>query len=209
MLVASLVGCTPSADTTTVAGGGSSGGRAVMDAGSIESDAGELAAVEDGGLEAGAAACVGTVGPGPDGARAVEDLALLARAVGAPEAGKLCAGVVYEATRPIALYRVWQRDRAYTERGRWWSLERPTNSREAYRRDNAICPEWSALDVLSRCELRAGARFVVGTGQSVRCQDRSLLAASAVRQVYVDNDGQRGVFFVERCEQLGAFPSAN
>lgn len=181
-----------------------------MDAGATAEDA---AAVASGDASAdafaSAIACVGSVGAAPDGARVVTDAELLARAVGAPEAGKLCAGAVYEAVRPIALYRVWQRDRAYTERGRWWSLERPMISREQYQRDNAICPEWSALDVLSRCELRAGARFVVGTGQSVRCRDQSVLPASATRQVYVENDGQRGVFFVERCEQLGAFPSVN
>lgn len=204
-LVVSLwvfAGCTPSSDGSTQGGqGGSSGGNAT--------DAGVSIAPEDASVEAGAVACVGSVGPAPEGARAVEDPALLARAIGAPEAGKLCAGVVYEATRPIALYRVWQRDRAYTERGRWWSLERPMISREQYQRDNAICPEWSALDALSRCELRAGARFVIGTGQSVRCRDQSVLPASATRQVYVDNDGQRSVFFVERCEQLGAFPAVH
>jgi len=154
-----------------------------------------------------AAACVGSVATPPEGARMVEDPTLLASAIGADGAGKLCVGAVFEATAPITVYRVWQRDRAYTELGRWWSLARPEGPRERYRTENAICAEWSALDVWSRCEIRAGARFVLGPGQSARCGADVVIPRSATNQVYVDNDTRAGRVFVEHCEQLGAWPA--
>lgn len=155
-----------------------------------------------------AAACAGEIAAAPEGARRVEDPALLASALGDEGAGKLCTGAVFEATRAVTVYRVWQRDRAYTELGRWWSLERPVGPRASYRAQNDICPEWSALDVWSRCELRAGARFVMGPGQSARCAGGVVLPRSATNQVYVDNDARQGRVLVERCEQLGAWPEA-
>ncbi|MEZ4407295.1 MAG: hypothetical protein R3A52_12565 [Polyangiales bacterium] len=101
---------------------------------------------------------------------------------------------------------MWHRARPHTEVGRWWSLTRPEGPRERYRADNAVCPEWSDLDVLSRCTLRAGARFVMGPGQSARCADGRELPRSAVNQVYVDNDARAGRVYVEGCEALGAWP---
>ncbi|MEZ4393962.1 MAG: hypothetical protein R3A48_23055 [Polyangiales bacterium] len=151
-------------------------------------------------------ACVGTIAAAPEGARRVEDPTLLASALGAEGEGRLCTGAVFEATRAVTVYRVWQRDRAHTELGRWWSLERPVGPRASYRAQNDICPEWSALDAWSRCELRVGARFVLGPGQSARCAGGSVLPRSAVNQVYIDNDTRQGRLFVERCEQLGAWP---
>lgn len=150
--------------------------------------------------------CVGAVPPAPEGARAVDDPALLARAVGSDGEGKLCAGAVFEAERPITVYRVWQADRAYTELGRWWTLTRPSGTREAFRVRYAVCAEWSALDRVSRCELRAGARFVMGPGQSARCEGGVMLPRSADPQVYIDNDARQQRVLVERCEPVGAFP---
>jgi hypothetical protein len=140
------------------------------------------------------------------GARAVEDGALLARAVAPAEQGKLCSARVFEATEAITVYRVSQADRANREPGRWWTFRRPEGTREQYRTSYVICAEWSALDTLARCQLRVGARFVVGTGQSVRCQDGSLIAQSAEEQVYIDNDTREGRVLVENCERLGAWP---
>lgn len=151
--------------------------------------------------------CVGTVQAAVSGARAVDDGALLARAVAPAEQGKLCAARVFEATEAITVYRVSQADRANREPGRWWTFRQPEGTRERYRADYVICAEWSALDTLARCQLRVGARFVVGTGQSVRCQDGSLIAQSAEEQVYIDNDTREGRVLVENCEQLGAWPA--
>lgn len=158
---------------------------------------------------AAANACVGTVEDHLDGARLVEDPALLARAVGRSNEGKLCAARVFEATRSITVYRVSQADRAQREPGRWWSLARPSGTREGYRAANVICADWSALDVLAQCEVRVGARFVVGNGQSVRCTDGTILAQSESIQVYIDNDTREGRVLVERCQSLGAWPPAN
>src|SRR5262249_23029228 len=65
-----------------------------------------------------ASACVGSIDAAPDGAREVDDGMLLAEALGAAGQGRLCAGKVFEATRPVKVFRVWQLDRAYTETGR-------------------------------------------------------------------------------------------
>lgn len=153
--------------------------------------------------------CVGTVQAAVSGARAVDDGALLARAVAPAEQGKLCAAHVFEATEALTVYRVSQADRANREPGRWWTFRRPEGTRERYRADYVICAEWSALDTWARCQLRVGARFVVGTGQSVRCQDGSLIAQSAEEQVYIDNDAREGRVLVEHCEPLGAWPAAS
>lgn len=153
--------------------------------------------------------CVGTVDAALSGARAIDDAALLARAVAPAQQGKLCAARVFEATEAITVYRVSQADRANREPGRWWSLRRPTGTREQYRADNVICAEWSALDVLAQCEIRVGARFVVGVGQSVRCADGAVMAQSAVQQVYIDNDAREGRVLVDNCQQLGAWPDAS
>ncbi|MFO0630270.1 MAG: hypothetical protein U0325_32235 [Polyangiales bacterium] len=141
-----------------------------------------------------------------EGARAIADDALRARAVGAATEGKLCAATVYEATRPIPVWRVWQRDREHTRRGRWWSLARPQGTRDAFRASAVVCAEWSALNALVRCEIRAGERFALGPGQSARCEGGAVLPASPALQVYVENDGRADRFLVENCEDLGAWP---
>jgi hypothetical protein len=155
---------------------------------------------------ASAGSCAGAVDAAPSGTRPADDAELLAKALGQPEQGKLCSGQVLEAATPLVLYRVWQRDKPYTERGRWWSIDRPTGTRERYRADNAICSEWSSLDVVSRCTLRAGARLVLGPGQSARCEGGAVLEASAVNQVYVDQDTRAGRDYFDDCETLGDFP---
>ena len=35
---------------------------------------------------------------------------------------------------------------------------------DSYRQENAICPEWSDLNQLTRCTLKAGAHVVIGPG---------------------------------------------
>lgn len=190
-----------SACTTTTANGAQSGAG-----NGAQSGGGEVPSGQGGAL---ANTCTGTVEDHLDGARSVEDPALLARAVGRLNEGKLCEARVFEATQAITVYRVSQADRANREPGRWWSLERPSGTREGYRAANVICADWSALDVLAQCEIRVGARFVVGNGQSVRCTDGTILAQSEGIQVYIDNDTREGRVLVERCQSLGAWPSAN
>ena len=55
--------------------------------------------------------------------------------------------VYYKNTHePIQVYRVWDETKPWTLYGRWWSLEEPRESKEEYRKANAICPEWNDLN---------------------------------------------------------------
>ena len=153
---------------------------------------------------AGGPHCVG-VAPPPPGLVEVDDAPLLQAARGAPGLGGLCIGKVFLVERPVAVYRVWDGARRHTALGRWWSFSPPQGSRDDYRRANVICPAWSALDRLSACTLKPGARIVVGPGQSAECADGPY-PASAVNQVYVPNDVRQGQVFVDDCSAEALWP---
>jgi hypothetical protein len=139
------------------------------------------------------------------GLKEVDDPALLQQALGKSGEGKLCAGKVFEATAPITVHRVWNKSEARTLQGRWWSFERPRGPTDDYRRQNAVCPEWSPLDVVSTCRVKVGARLVVGSGQSVTCKETSF-PASPVNQVFIPNDGKNNVLYVEDCSPGDPWP---
>lgn len=67
--------------------------------------------------------------------------------------------------RSVTVYRVHDGYRY----GRWWALSRPSRTKEDYRSDFAICPEWNKLDSLLTCTLTEGARVVIGPGESALC----------------------------------------
>lgn len=150
-------------------------------------------------------ACVGSIEPVPAALMEIEDPALLNEALGKSGDGKLCAGRVYSATQAVTVYRVWNSAKSYTEFGRWWSLSKPTGPVESYRQENAICPEWSDLNQLTRCSIKVGARVVIGPGQSATCM-AMMYEKSAVNQVYMANDTRINMLYVEGCTQLGAWP---
>lgn len=155
-------------------------------------------------------ACVGSIAAPPPGARPVDDSpaagAVLQKSLGATDAGSLCTGQVFEAAAPIKVYRVWNSEKEYTQMGGWWSFDAPSGTREQYREQNAVCEEWSKLDRLIVCEIKVGALFVVGPGQSATCKVGPSYPKSATNQVFIPNDGRKGEIFVERCEQLGDWP---
>ncbi len=150
-------------------------------------------------------ACVGRIDALPAQLTAINDDQLLQTALGASGEGKLCFGQVLAATAPVTVYRVWNSDKSYTRYGSWWSFELPTGPKSSYRRDNGICPSWSALDRLSSCELKPGAKIVVGPGQSARCKTLTY-AKSAVNQVYIPNDARAERLFVENCTAGTVWP---
>ena len=150
-------------------------------------------------------ACVGMVDPAPSGLAQVDDPQLLNDALGKSGDGKLCYGQVFAATAPVTVYRVWNSAKSYTEFGKWWSLIKPTGPVDSYRSDNAICPEWSELNQLTRCTIKVGAHVVIGPGQSANCM-MMMYGKSAVNQVYMANDTRVGMLQVENCTQLGAWP---
>lgn len=152
--------------------------------------------------------CVGTVAAVPGGLRPIDDDALLQAAAGAPGMGKLCSGKVFVAEQPVTVYRVWDRAKAYTAYGSWWSFSQPQGPRERYRREEDICPEWSPLDVMSSCTLKIGTRIVVGPGQSVNCANQLNFPPSAENQVYIPNDSRNNKIYVENCTAGADWPES-
>lgn len=145
-------------------------------------------------------ACAGAIEAPVDALTAVRDDALRARVIGASGQGGLCGAEVFEVTRPMRVYRMWDAARG-TRLGAWWSLERPTGSPEAYRAAFAICPEWSALDAAVACTLQPGARVVIGPGQSVRCAAVEY-PRSAVNQMFIAAEATSVTSAFADCEDL-------
>jgi hypothetical protein len=150
-------------------------------------------------------ACVGNIDPIPEGAKEITDEPLAKSAIDETGKGKLCMTRVFEVVAPIKVYRVWNSQKSYTELGKWWSFSKPAGPVDTYREQNAICPEWSDLDRVSVCELKVGAHFAVGPGQSAACTSTKY-EKSAVNQVFIPNDTREQKVYVDHCEQLGAFP---
>ena len=150
--------------------------------------------------------CVGDVIPTPQGLIEISDAALLASAIGAPLASALCKGKVFQTTKPMTVYRVWDASKSYTMYGKWWTFDLPKGPRDMYRVKNDICPEWSPLDKLSSCTIKVGSKIVVGPSQSAKCADGSVLPASAANQVYIPNDSRNNVLYVENCSAGTTWP---
>lgn len=124
--------------------------------------------------------------------------ALLDAALGRTGEGRICAGRVYRLREPLRIYRVWDAAKQNTY-GEWWALSPPRGDREEYRREYAVCPEWNALDHLAACTLRAGARVVLGPGQSATCADRTY-ARSPSTQVFIQGRTDEIRAQVDACE---------
>ena len=86
----------------------------------------------------------------------------------------------------VILYRVWNSKYPQSRLGRFWSMTRPSGSKDLYRRANAICPEWSDLTDVVQCEVAPGAEFIVGTTQAVQCNNTAYLSNDTI-QVFVPN----------------------
>jgi len=151
-------------------------------------------------------ACVTGAPVADPGLKVSDSEALLVRARGASGKGGTCDGKVYAASAPVKLYRVYDASKGYTKRGSWWALEKPSGTRESYRANYAICPEWSAVDALVECEIRPGTQVVIGSTQSAVCADQTELPKTAALQVYVANDGLNEIYHVGACKELGSWP---
>jgi len=117
----------------------------------------------------------------------VQDQALLVQAIGGPGQGKLCQGKVYQVKKnaQVNLFRTWNGNHLASQFGDWWTFTAPRGSVANYRQTNAICYQWTPIDKLSHCRLKAGSKIVVGTGQSVRCSDNLQYPISQTQQVYI------------------------
>ncbi|MFM2112266.1 MAG: hypothetical protein RLZZ271_926 [Pseudomonadota bacterium] len=153
-------------------------------------------------------ACVGQVPTAVAGLLPVTDAVLVAKAQMKTGAGGVCTAQAFKADAPVKVYRVFDGSKSWTAMGGWWALTKPQGPRDAYRELNAICPSWSALDQLVACEVKPGSSIVLGTTQSVDCPDGKTYPKTAEIQVYMANNSQANQLYVENCQQLGAWPSA-
>ena len=130
----------------------------------------------------------------------VQDAALLAQAVQPPTKGGLCQAKVYQSTAPVMIYRAWNSTNPGSRIGSWWAFEKASGSVSQYRRDYEICTQYSPLDTLTQCKLKAGSLIVVGTGQSAQCDQYLTYPASASRQIYMPKD--KANVAVDNCEDF-------
>lgn len=114
---------------------------------------------------------------------------LLANALGQPSKGGLCQGQVYELVEgaEVTIYRAWNSTNPNSEFGRWWAGALPEGKSADYREDYEICYQWSPLDKLTTCTLKAGTRVVIGNGQSAKCSEYLTYPVSAAQQMYIEN----------------------
>ena len=117
------------------------------------------------------------------------DEELLNSALGKPGKGGLCQGQVYISTgiKTVTLYRAWNSTNPGSMYGNWWAFSRPSGEVAQYREDFEICYQWSPLDKLVTCELKAGTKVVVGNGQSAYCSEYLSYGVSSSQQVYIEN----------------------
>ncbi|WP_111977767.1 hypothetical protein [Algibacillus agarilyticus] len=144
-------------------------------------------------------ACIGSVGlPAhlKNSMVKAQDTTLLNNSIGEPNAGKLCQGQVYETTQAITLFRAWNSTNPNSQLGRWWAHSKPTGLVADYRQDYEICYQWSPLDVMSTCTLKAGVKVVLGTGQSAQCSEYLTYPVSDAQQIYIENASE----LLEKCE---------
>lgn len=152
----------------------------------------------------GVACMLGQVNALPE-ATQVNDAALLALALGASLKGGICSGKTFQVNKPLQVYRLWDAKVAESQFGSWWALTQPAGSRDAYRQAYAICPSWSALNRLTSCTVKLGTVIVIGTTQSVQCEDGSY-GFSPSSQVFMKNNAAAGQLAVENCRDEGPWP---
>ena len=150
--------------------------------------------------------CVGAAPAAIDGLSPAANAALQAKAQYASDKGGVCSAKIYTVAAPLQVYRVFDEQKPWTAYGGWWAMSRPSGTKDDYRAQNAICSEWSNLDRLMACQLKVGVEIVLGTTQSVICADGTLYPKTAAVQLYLPNDAQNGVLYVENCREEGGWP---
>jgi len=113
--------------------------------------------------------CSGTIDVPTNSVKESNDPSLLKTAVLNSGSGGICEGVVFEVTKEIIVYRVWNSTYAASRLKNWWTFDQPTGTLKDYRKDYEICCQWGPRDIIEVCSLKQGAKIVVGPGQSVDC----------------------------------------
>ena len=150
--------------------------------------------------------CLGALPSAVNGLNPTTNPEMLAKAQMPLRKGGVCTAAAFAVAAPVTVFRVYDGTRPTSAYGGWWSLTRPGGSRDDYRAQNAICKAWSALDRLLACSLITGAEIVLGTTQSVTCDDGLEYPQTASIQVFVANDGRNNILYVENCRELGDWP---
>ncbi len=119
----------------------------------------------------------------------VNDTALLNSSIGKPNKGKLCQGAVYQVKENthINIFRAWNSTNPGSEMGSWWAHKKAEGPIADYRKDYEICFQWSPLDQLTHCQLKAGTKVVIGTGQSATCSPYLHYPTSTQKQIFIQN----------------------
>lgn len=151
--------------------------------------------------------CVGSVSSSVPGLRADASDKLMSQAKGAAGKGGVCAAQTFVAVEPVTVYRLYDSSRPWTAQGAWWSMTRPSGTRESYRAQNAICKEWSQIDRLVVCKIKPQTELVLGTTQSVTCSENEKYPATADIQVYIPNNARENKIYVEDCQEEGVWPA--
>lgn len=146
-------------------------------------------------------ACLGTVTEQPPELHEITLPALQKRAQFISGKGGVCSAKVFSVITPIPIYRIYDASQADSKFGGWWTFKRPSGTKEAYRADNAICEEWSRLDRMLSCKLKAGATIVIGTTQSAMCNNGLILPKTIENQIFIPNDITTGTIYVDSCQE--------
>ena len=150
--------------------------------------------------------CEGRVPDALPGLVPSDNPALLRQAQLASGKGGTCTARVFAVQEPVVLYRVFDSTVPYSRFGGWWSASPPTGTPDSYRQAFAICPAWSRLDRVISCQIHPGTQVVVGTTQSVACGDGQVFPKTAEIQVFVPNNGEKGIFHTGACSPPAVWP---
>ncbi|WP_221797475.1 hypothetical protein [Oceanobacter mangrovi] len=110
---------------------------------------------------------------------------LLQQALGEPGKGGLCKAAVYQVTEAFTLYRAWNSTYSGSRLGSWWAYQQPAGLVAGYRENYEICYQWSPIDKLVRCTIKAGTQVVIGPGQSATCSEYFSYGVSPYQQVFL------------------------
>lgn len=115
--------------------------------------------------------------------------------------GGVSRALVVRLNQDLPVYRLWngpQLSGRSNRLGGWWAFDKPSGTREGYRRAYEICGTWNQLTWVAVCTLKKGAVVAMGPGQSVSaatCQDSSGYETYDPNardwQVYVDQPWNR------------------
>lgn len=149
-----------------------------------------------------ASTCKGQINA-PKGLKPTFDAPLVDESLGQPGKGGLCEAASFNVTTDdIWVYRLWNSTNPNSRLGNWWSARMPVGAVSKYRKNYAICYQWTPLDKMTKCKLKKGATIVVGTGQSAECSDFLTYPASATNQLFLSGSNTPIEEQVESCTDV-------